>query len=71
VSVNKELVANKKENIFLRREFSYNSFKRSFHLPKTIDRENISAAYKDGILNITIAKKNVQKEYKDRKIDIS
>ncbi len=71
VSTNKELVANNKENIFLRREFSYSSFKRSFHLPETIDRENISAAYKDGILNITIAKKNVQKEYKDRKIDIS
>ncbi|MDG1100028.1 MAG: Hsp20/alpha crystallin family protein [Saprospiraceae bacterium] len=71
VSTNKELVANKKENIFLRREFSYSSFKRGFHLPETIDRENISAAYKDGILNITIAKKNVQKEYKDRKIDIS
>lgn len=71
VSTNKELVANNKENIFLRREFSYSSFKRSFHLPETIDRENISAAYKDGILNITIAKKNVQKKYKDRKIDIS
>ena len=71
VSTNKELVANKKDNIFLRREFSYSSFKRSFHLPETIDRENISAAYKDGILNITIAKKNVQKGYKDRKIDIS
>jgi len=71
VSTNKELVTDKKDNIFLRREFSYSSFKRSFHLPETIDRENISAAYKDGILNITIAKKNVQKGYKDRKIDIS
>ena len=71
VSTNKELVANNKENIFLKKEFSYSSFKRSFHLPETIDRENISAAYKDGILNITIAKKNVQKKYKDRKIDIS
>ena len=71
VSTNKELVANKKENIFLRREFSYSSFKRGFRLPETIDRENISAAYKDCVFNITIAKKNVQKEYKDRKIDIS
>ena len=71
VSTNKELVANNKENIFLRREFSYSSFKRGFRLPETIDRENISAAYKDGVLNITIAKKNVQKKYKDRKIDIS
>ena len=70
VSTNKELVADKKDSSFLRREFSYSSFKRSFHLPETIDRENISAAYIDGILNITIAKKNEQKGYKDRKIDI-
>lgn len=70
VSTNKELVANKKDSAFLRREFSYSSFKRSFHLPETIDRENISATYIDGILKITIAKKNVQKGYKDRKIDI-
>ena len=70
VSTSKELDTDKKAGTFLRREFSYSSFKRSFHLPETIDRENISATYLDGILDITVAKKHVQKEDKGRTIDI-
>ncbi len=69
VSTNKEINKVKEERSFLRREFSYSSFKRSFHLPETIDRENISATYENGILNITIAKKD-KKENDGRIIDI-
>lgn len=70
VSTNKEIVTDKKDNNFLRREFSYSSFKRSFHLPETIDRENISATYVNGILDITIAKKDVHKKHEGKMIDI-
>ncbi len=70
VSTNKEIATDNKEIAFLRREFSYSNFKRSFHLPETIDRENISATYEEGILDITIAKKDIQKKYKGRMIDI-
>lgn len=42
---------------FSRREFKYASFKRSFKLPELIDAENISANYENGILNISIPKK--------------
>lgn len=46
----------KKDN-YVRREFNYQSFFRSFYLPDTIDENKIEAIYKDGILHVTIAKK--------------
>ena len=42
---------------FTRREFNYSSFKRSFLLDDTIQREGISAAYENGVLIITLPKK--------------
>ena len=38
-------------------ERSYGSFKRSFAIPNTFDTEKISAAYKNGVLNVTLPKK--------------
>ncbi len=43
---------------FTRREFNYNSFKRSFQLDESINREGISAAYENGVLQITLPKKD-------------
>jgi HSP20 family protein len=40
-----------------RKEFSFQSFKRFFNLPDLIDHSNIDAKYQDGILSVTIAKK--------------
>jgi HSP20 family protein len=52
----------KEENEKLsRREFHYGSFKRSFSLPETADAENINGQYKDGVLSITIAKRDDSK----------
>lgn len=48
----------------LRREFSYQSFTRSFNLDETIDAENIQARYDNGILNITLPKKEQAKPAK-------
>ncbi len=42
---------------YTRREFSYSSFKRSFTLPETIADDKIKAAYKDGVLKLTLPKK--------------
>lgn len=44
-----------------RREFSYSEFKRSFTLPETVNQENVSASFKNGILNIMLPKKPVVK----------
>lgn len=45
------------EGRFTRREFNYQSFKRSFALPETVEQEKIEAAYEEGILKISIPKK--------------
>jgi HSP20 family protein len=54
---------------FTRKEFSYNSFTRSFTLPKIIDLEKIGADYENGILKVLLPKKEdakleVKKEIK-------
>ncbi len=38
---------------------SYSNFYRSFSLPKNIDKDNIDAEYKDGVLNLKIFKKEI------------
>ena len=55
----------------MRREFSYSSFQRSFALPNTVDAEKISASYKDGVLHLTIPKKEEAKEKPARTIKIA
>jgi len=42
---------------FTRREFNYTAFKRSFQIDDNINREGISATYENGVLNITLPKK--------------
>lgn len=44
-----------------RKEFNYNSFTRTFTLPESADQANIQAEYTDGILVVTIAKKEEAK----------
>ncbi len=40
-----------------RQEFGFSQFKRSFHLPELADEESINAKYKNGIIEVTISKK--------------
>lgn len=47
---------------YTRREFNYQSFQRSFTLPENkVEGEKISARYMDGILHITVPKKDEAK----------
>ncbi|MDZ4749036.1 MAG: Hsp20/alpha crystallin family protein [Saprospiraceae bacterium] len=48
---------NRNEGKFTRKEFNYNSFKRSFQLDENINREGIAASYENGVLSITLPKK--------------
>ncbi len=48
----------KTDSKFTRREFNYSSFKRSFQLDETVNREGITAAYENGVLNITLPKRD-------------
>lgn len=57
---------------FTRKEFSYQSFKRVFHLPESsVNEQEISANYKDGILQISVPKKEVAKPKITRLIAIN
>jgi HSP20 family protein len=56
---------------FTQREFSYQSFSRSFTLPNTIDSEKIAAKYENGILRINIPKKEEVRPKPARQIAIS
>jgi HSP20 family protein len=46
---------------FHRIERSYGSFVRAFSLPDSVDAENVKADYKNGVLTVTIPKKEVAK----------
>lgn len=46
---------------YVRVERSYGNFMRSFTLTDDVDTENIEAAYKDGVLEITLTKKEEAK----------
>lgn len=56
---------------YTRREFSYQSFKRTFRLPKSVvDDAKIKAKYENGILRVLIPKKEEAKALPPRKIAI-
>lgn len=59
VSAEKEEEKNEEGKNFHRREFSYNSFKRSFTLPDNLLNDKIDAKYENGILHLTLPKKEV------------
>lgn len=42
---------------FTRKEFGYRSFNRSFTLPETVGLDDIQATYENGVLKITLPKK--------------
>jgi HSP20 family protein len=42
-------------------ERTYGNFSRSFTLPRTVDAERISAAYREGILEIEVPKREEAK----------
>lgn len=49
-------------------ERSYGAFSRSFTLPSTVDQDKIKAEYKDGILKVTLPKRE---ETKPKQIKVS
>ncbi len=56
---------------YSRREFSYQSFQRSFTLPKeVVDEDKIEAHYREGVLQLRIPKKEMAKQKPPRKIKI-
>ena len=60
----------KEDERYSKREFSYQSFTRSFTLPHSADSERIDATYDKGILFVSIPKKEESKPKPSRMIEI-
>ena len=70
ISLDKSIDENSEENFNLK-EFNFNSFNRSFRISDKIDTEKINALYKNGLLQITLPKREEAVEKPAREIKIS
>ena len=70
-SEKKEATTEKEGEKYTRKEFKYAAFKRTFTLPDTVDATKIAANYENGILNISIPKKEEAKPVPARTIEIA
>ncbi len=71
ISAEKEVNAEESSDKITRKEFSYNQFQRTFTLPKSVESEKISATYTDGILRISIPKKEEEKVKEPTLIEVA
>lgn len=60
VSAERKTENTEEDKQYSKREFSYQSFSRSFNLPDTIDSEAVEATYENGILSIQLSKREDQ-----------
>ncbi|HSV88716.1 MAG TPA: Hsp20/alpha crystallin family protein [Bacteroidales bacterium] len=61
----------RKDDRYMRREFSYTSFKRSFALPGSVEADKIKATHRNGILQIEIPKKEEARHKPPRNIEVA
>lgn len=71
ISAEKKQEKNEGSKRFTRREFSYNTFSRSFTLPQTVNADKIDAKYQHGLLCLQIPKKDEVKSLPKKQIQIS
>ncbi len=62
ISSEKEETIEEKEDKYTRKEFNYSSFSRSFTLPDEVNMEKIDARYVDGVLKLSLPKKEEAKK---------
>lgn len=62
ISCEKEEKKEEKDVKFTRNEYNYSSFSRSFTMPEDVNMEKIDAVYQDGILKLTLPKKEEAKK---------
>ncbi|WP_431134264.1 Hsp20/alpha crystallin family protein [Psychroserpens mesophilus] len=73
LSISSEVETKNEENSdnYTRREFGYSSFKRTFTLPDTVESDHVKANYEEGILSITLPKREEAKQKPPKRIEIS
>jgi HSP20 family protein len=73
LSISSEKEEEKKEEgkDWLRKEFSYNGFSRSFQVPDNIMAEKIDAKYENGLLKVILPKKEITLTNPKKEIKVS
>ena len=71
ISTEKKTETSEKDEKYTRKEYSYSSFLRSFTLPDFVEMDQINAGYENGVLTLTLPKKEEAKPKSPREIKIS
>ena len=71
IGVESKTESNVKKENYTRREFGYSSFKRTFTIPDSVNTDEISADYADGILKIHLPKRDEAKRKPIKQIKLS
>ncbi len=70
ISTGQEESKDEQKQNFLRREFDFRTFNRSFQLPESVDQEQISAKHDAGILTLSLPKKEEEVQKAARQIAV-
>lgn len=70
IKVEKERESGEDKPEYMRKEYDYTAFYRSFTLPESVIAEKIEATYKDGILRVVLPKTSEAKTRAARKIAV-
>lgn len=71
ISAEKEEEKKEEEGGYSRKEYSFNSFCRTFTLPENVKEDHIKAKYENGVLKLTIPKLKESPVKPAHKIDVS
>jgi HSP20 family protein len=71
ISAKKEASDEVEEDNYMRREFNYTSFNRTFQLPEGVNADEIGAKYDNGVLHVTLPKLEEMQAAPTKRIEIS
>jgi HSP20 family protein len=70
ISSEKEEKTEEKDKRFTRKEYNYSSFNRCFSLPEEVNQDKIEAKYEEGVLKISLPRKEEAKKATAKKIAV-
>lgn len=70
ISAEKEDTTESKLNGYFRKEYSFNTFTRSFTLPENVEESKIDAKYENGILRVMVPKATEAPVHTPKKISV-
>jgi len=70
ISCEKDETKEENDKKYTRKEYSYSSFSRSFTLPDEVNKEKIDARYEDGLLKLSLPRKEEAKKFTAKQIAV-